>query len=86
MSQLTELIDKTIHDIKFNGCKLPDSIIRLQLDNIVACAKLEEAIDRNQKYLESLKLDSAHGHGGNDVPNVIGDMITEPDYINPITN
>lgn len=87
MSQLTELIEKTIKDIQFNGCNLPESIIRLQLDNIAACAKLEESIERNQKYLESLKLDSAHGHGGNDVPNVIGQYISEPEnYVNPITN
>lgn len=81
MSKLNELIEKAIHDIQFNGCTLPESIIRLRLDNIVACAKLEESIERNQKYLESLQLDSAHGHGGNDRPNVIGDMITEPEQV-----
>ena len=84
MSQLTELIDKTIHDIQFNGCTLPESIIRLQFDNIVACAKLEQNIESNQRFLESIG--TAFGNGGNDRPNVIGDMITEPDYINPITN
>lgn len=78
MSQLTELIEKTIKDIQFNGCQLSESIIRMQIDNIVACAKLEEAIERNQKIGESLQLDSAHGNGANDRPNVIGDMITEP--------
>ena len=51
MSKLNELIDKTIHDIKFNGCTLPESIIRLQLDNIAACAKYEESIEEFKKYI-----------------------------------
>lgn len=79
MSQLTELIEKTIKDIQFNGCTLPESIIRLQLDNIVACAKLEESRERNNAYLESIG--TAHGNGANDRPNVIGDMITEPEQV-----
>ena len=79
MSKLNELIDKAIHDIKFNGCNLPESIIRLQFDNIVACAKLEESRERNNAYLESIG--TAHGNGGNDRPNVIGDCITEPEQV-----
>ena len=85
MSQLTELISKTIKDIQFNGCQLSETIIRMQFDNIVACAKLEESRERNTAYLESIG--TAHGNGANDRPNVIGDCITEPaDYVNPITN
>ena len=85
MSNLQELIDKTIHNIKFNGCQLSESLIRMQIDNIVACAKLEESMQANQRFLDSIG--TAFGNGGNDRPNVIGDCITEPDnYVNPITN
>lgn len=89
MSALNDKIAKSIHEIQFNGCKLPESILKLHFETIVSLAKLEQAQESNQMYLESLKLDTAHGHGGNDVPNVIGQHITEPsdlEFINPITN
>lgn len=83
MSKLNELIDKQIHDIQFNGCSLPESILRKQFEVIVSLAKLEESMEANQRYLDSIG--TAFGNGANDV-NVIGQHITEPDYINPITN
>ncbi len=98
MSKLNELIDKQIHDIQFNGCSLPESILRKQFEVIVSLAKLEESMEANQRYLDSIG--TAFGHGGNDqverileefnsTPNkpieVIGQHITEPDQISEVT-
>jgi hypothetical protein len=79
MSKLNELIDKQIHDIQFNGCTLPESILRKQFEVIVSLAKLEESMEANQRYLDSIG--TAFGNGANDKPNVIGQHITEPEQV-----
>lgn len=79
MSKLNEIIDKQIHDIKFNGCSLPESILRKQFEVIVSLAKLEESMEANQRYLDSLG--TAFDNGANDKPNVIGQHITEPEQV-----
>ena len=79
MSEINKLINKAIQNIQFNGCTLPESILRHQIENIVACAQLEESMRSNQRFLDSIG--TAFGNGGNDRPNVIGDMITEPEQV-----
>ena len=79
MNELKGIVDKTINYIKSNGCFLPESIIKMQINSIIACAKLEESMQSNQRFLDSIG--TAFGNGANDRPNVIGDMITEPEQV-----
>jgi len=96
MTQLNELINKHIDSIKFNGCQLSKEMLTLMFDGVVALAKIQESFEISQRYLESIG--TAFGHGGNDqveriievfnpTPNkpveVIGQHITEPEFIQP---
>lgn len=81
MTQLNDLIQKHIDSIKFNGCQLSKEMLTLMFDGIVNLAKLNEAIESNQRFLDSLP--TAFGNGGNDQVNTIGQHITEPEFIQP---
>jgi hypothetical protein len=83
MTQLNELINKHIDNIKFNGCQLTKEMLTLMFDGVVALAKLQESFEINQRYLDSIG--TAFGHGGNDHVNIIGQHITEPESISEVT-
>jgi hypothetical protein len=81
MTDLNDLINKHIDSIRFNGCQLSKEMLTLMFQGAVNLAKLNEAIESNQRFLDSLP--TAFGNGGNDQVNAIGQHITEPEFIQP---
>lgn len=72
MTDKTELekhVDKMLADIIFNGCKIPSAILKAQFNTTILLAKLEQS----QEHAKSMFTR----------PEVIGDMIHEPENIKP---
>jgi hypothetical protein len=59
-------IEKAVHEIRFNGCQIPESILKLYFETACSFAKL----DGHREMMEGLfHNDNILGSGQNDKPN-----------------